>query len=79
MQSVCMNLHKKQKANQKCAECRYFKYCNGGCPALGWLFTGDRNGSDLTKCLFFENGWYKKAVERMGDWDHLTRIDELEE
>ena len=55
-----------------------FKYCNGGCPALGLLFTGDRNGSDLSKCVFYENGWYYKVREVLDGWRNSTQIDELE-
>ena len=75
---VCKNLYKLAKANSKCAECKMFKYCNGGCPALGLLFTGDRNGSDLSKCVFYENGWYYKVREVMDGWRNSTQIDELE-
>ena len=79
VKTVCTNLHKFAKANKKCAECRVFKYCNGGCPALGLLFTGDRNGSDLSKCIFYENGWYQKTKEAMGDWTNTSAIDLFEE
>lgn len=78
MSEVCRNLHKFLKENQKCAECRYFRYCNGGCPALGLLFTRNRCGSDLTKCLFYENGWYDRCVKTMDGWLNLTRVEEFE-
>ncbi len=72
---VCTNLHKFRKANKKCDECKYFRWCCGGCPALGWLFSGDKRGSDLTKCLFYENGWYEKCVRAMDGWRNLTEIE----
>ena len=71
---VCTNLHKFRKANTKCDECKYFRWCNGSCPALGLLFTGDRRGSDLSKCLFYENGWYEKCVKAMDGWYNLSEI-----
>ncbi|MBR1750592.1 MAG: radical SAM protein [Ruminococcus sp.] len=81
MKTVCANLHKRMKNNPKCAACRYFKYCNGGCPALGGLYSPERLdlfGTDITKCLFYENGWYQKCVSAMEGWENSTRIDELE-
>ena len=75
LSEVCTNLHKFRKSNKKCDECRYFRWCNGGCPALGLLFTGDRMGSDLSKCLFYENGWYDKCVSSMDGWRNLTEIE----
>ena len=75
LSEVCTNLYHFRKSNKKCDECRYFRWCNGGCPALGLLFTGDRRGSDITKCLFYENGWYEKSVDAMKGWRHLTSID----
>ena len=74
LSEVCTNLHKFRKANSKCDECKYFRWCCGGCPALGLLFTGDRRGSDLSKCLFYENGWYEKCVKTMDGWRNLTEI-----
>ena len=79
LESVCSNLKDKLSVGTKCSSCGYFKYCNGGCPALSMLFTGDQNGPDLTKCLFYENGWYQKCVEKMGDWRNIDSISHLRE
>ena len=76
LSEVCTNLYKFRKVNKKCDECSYFRWCSGGCPALGLLFTGDRRGSDLTKCLFYENGWYEKCVNAMSGWRNLTAMEE---
>ena len=57
--------------NDKCSSCKYYKVCTGGCPALGLLYSKERFDyyhEDITKCYFFENGWYEKTVEAMGDW-----------
>ena len=53
--------------NDKCANCKYFKACNGGCPALGLLYSKDVNyyHEDITKCAFFENDWYEKTIKAM--------------
>ena len=75
---VCKNLYKLHKENKKCGDCQYFRWCTGGCPALGLLFTGDIRGSDLSKCMFYEHGWYKRCVQTMGDWYNLTAVEELE-
>ena len=82
MKIVCSNLHKRRKNNSKCDACRYFPYCKGGCPALGGLFSEkqlDLYDTDITKCLFFENGWYQKCTSVMSGWKNLTQVEELEQ
>lgn len=77
-QTACTNVHKRRKNNSKCDACKYFKYCGGGCPALGLLFAPEEwniYGSDVTKCLFFENGWYHKTEEAMKGWTNLSSIN----
>ena len=56
--------------NDKCANCKYYKACTGGCPALGLLYSKDVNfyHEDITKCIFFENGWYDKVVETLNEY-----------
>ena len=58
--------------NDKCANCKYYKACTGGCPALGLLYSKDVNfyHEDITKCIFFENGWYDKVKETLSEY-HL--------
>lgn len=81
LKTVCANLHKQRKSNPRCAACEYYKYCCGGCPALGGLYSPERLdlfGSDITKCLFYGNEWYKKAVNAMDGWQNLTAINIFE-
>jgi radical SAM protein with 4Fe4S-binding SPASM domain len=57
--------------NDKCASCKYIKACAGGCPALGLLYSnppGNMFHEDVTKCVFFENGWYDRVLRAMDDW-----------
>ena len=60
----------------KCGRCPHFQYCAGGCRALGVLYTGDRDfaGEDITKCYFFENGWYQKITQALSGWTNLSEI-----
>lgn len=60
--------------NDKCGNCKYYKACNGGCPALGLLYSKDVNfyHEDITKCIFFENGWYEKVNNTLNKW-HLDK------
>lgn len=63
--------------NDKCANCKYFKACNGGCPALGLLYSGEKNDyfySDLTKCTFFFDGWYDIIMKRMEKYKLLNPL-----
>lgn len=63
--------------NDKCADCKYYKACTGGCPALGLLYSKDINfyHEDITKCLFFENGWYEKVTSALKEWRIEKKLD----
>ena len=64
--------------NDKCANCKYYKACTGGCPALGLLYSSkdvDFYHEDITKCIFFENGWYEKVVEGLSGWQIEKALD----
>ena len=63
--------------NDKCANCKYYKACTGGCPALGLLYSKDVNfyHEDITKCIFFENGWYEKTTEALKKWRLQNPLD----
>ena len=56
--------------NDKCGNCKYYKACTGGCPALGLLYSKDINfyHEDITKCIFFEKGWYEKVNNILNKW-----------
>ena len=64
--------------NDKCANCKYYKACTGGCPALGLLYSSkdvDFYHEDITKCVFFENGWYEKVVKELAGWQIEKPLD----
>ena len=64
LDNICATVGDLREKTKKCAECRYFEQCTGGCRALGLLYSGKRKdfcGEDITKCMFFENGWYEKS------------------
>jgi len=64
--------------NDKCANCKYYKACTGGCPALGLLYSSkdvDFYHEDITKCIFFENGWYEKVVKELSGWKIEKPLD----
>ena len=63
--------------NDKCGNCKYYKACTGGCPALGLLYSKDVNfyHEDITKCIFFENGWYEKVVATLKDYHLAQKLD----
>lgn len=71
-------LFKQIVENDKCGNCKYYKVCNGGCPALGLLYSKDVNfyHEDITKCIFFENGWYDKVNNELKEW-HLDKAMNL--
>ena len=63
-------LFKQIVENDKCGNCKYYKACTGGCPALGLLYSknNDYYHEDITKCIFFENGWYEKVTNTLKTW-----------
>ena len=63
-------LFKQIVENDKCGNCKYYKACTGGCPALGLLYSknNDYYHEDITKCIFFENGWYEKVTNTLKKW-----------
>lgn len=71
---VCATLGQLKASNEKCASCKYFRYCAGGCRAISLAFTHDKFGVDPSKCEFFKNGYYEKLVGTMGDWRNLAPI-----
>ncbi len=84
LDSVCTNLYKLSQNNPKCAECPYFKYCCGGCRALGMVSSVDvieagktvnYFGEDKTKCLFYYGGWYQRCVKAMNGWENGSQIE----
>lgn len=50
----------KIKENPTCSACKYFKYCLGGCRVIALLFY-DYTGPDISKCIFYNKGYYQKA------------------
>lgn len=77
-----------RKNGTKCGKCPYFKFCCGGCRALGVLFSKDAKDTpdfsyllhnyfsheDVTKCYFFNNGWYQKTAQALSDYTNLSEI-----
>ena len=71
-------LFKQIVENDKCGNCKYYKACTGGCPALGLLYSPkdvDFYHEDVTKCIFFENGWYEKVTNTLNKWKIFKKLD----
>ena len=72
MDDVCTTVGTLREANEKCGKCKYFEYCCGGCRALALAVTGDKLGSDPSKCFFFENGYYDKIREALPGYQNCS-------
>ena len=72
--NVCTTVKDLKEHNEKCANCKWFPYCCGGCRAVGLALTDDVFGSDLSKCLFFEGGYIDKLKEALPDFRNLSPI-----
>lgn len=64
----------KLQKNRKCGSCKWGKNCQGGCPAMSSLYDGSLLGTDTTKCVFFENGWYEKYAAVMEGWRNINPL-----
>jgi radical SAM protein with 4Fe4S-binding SPASM domain len=78
LDEVCTTVGELAQINPECGQCRYFKYCLGGCRAMGGLgFTDSKMGKDITKCIFFQKGYYQKIEKIMDGWKNLTPLNIL--
>ncbi len=76
LKEVCTTVKDLADYNAKCASCRWFKYCCGGCRAIGLALTGDKLGSDISKCLFFKGGYLDKLRSALCGYKNLSDISE---
>ena len=77
LQNVCSTVGDVRKNNPKCAACKWFEACTGGCRAMGLLYSGEQKnwyGEDFTKCRFFENGWYEKVADAFPGWQNHSIV-----
>ncbi|MGN0154809.1 MAG: radical SAM protein [Lachnospiraceae bacterium] len=75
LSEVCTTIGELASVNEKCGSCPYFKHCAGGCRAVALTLTGDKMGVDLSKCLFFDNGYYEKIEALMDGWNNLAPME----
>lgn len=76
LKEVCTTLSDLRKANEKCSECPSFRYCRGGCRAIGLLTSsGNMLASDPWKCYFFENGYIEKSEDMLSPYRNITKIE----
>ncbi len=75
LDEVCATVKTLAVNNTKCAGCKYFRYCVGGCRALAVGLTGDKFGSDPAKCVFFKNGWYGRITEMPDGWENIAPME----
>lgn len=61
--------------NEKCANCKYFKYCTGGCPALSFNEFRQKLKEDTWKCYFFENKYYEKLYSVFEGYHCESKMD----
>ena len=74
LKEVCTTVKDLKAHNEKCTSCPWFKYCCGGCRAVGLALTGDKLGSDLSKCLFFNGGYLDKLKETLTSYKNASNF-----
>ena len=72
---VCTTVKEIKEHSEKCANCKWFPYCCGGCRAAGILLSNDKLGPDLSRCLFFEGGYMDKLKEALPGFRNLAPIE----
>ena len=75
LSEICTTVGELAAANPKCGNCKYFKYCTGGCRAIALTLTGNKLGEDLAKCLFFEKGYYEKIQKALEGYHNLSPMN----
>lgn len=73
---VCTTVKQLAEHNKKCASCQWFKYCCGGCRAIGLALTGDKLGADISKCLFFGGGYLQRLQAVLKDYRCTAEIED---
>ena len=53
------------EASPECAECKYLRFCGGGCRALSFKAYGSILRKDTDTCNFFRNGWLDMVIETL--------------
>ena len=74
LNAVCTTLADLKEKNEKCAMCRYFRYCAGGCRTIAALLTDSIFGEDPSKCEFFNNNYYEKIQKIFDGWTNEAPI-----
>ncbi len=74
LQNVCATVKDLAQHNEKCASCKWFKYCCGGCRVIGLIESDDIFGSDVSKCLYYEGGYMQKLEETLSTYTNLLPI-----
>ena len=68
-------VYKRLLQNSKCLFCKWYIWCVGGCPALGFLHSkGDYLAHDPTACTFFEGGWVERFEQALPGWTSETPL-----
>ena len=74
LDNICTTVGDVKNRNEKCAACKWFKYCCGGCRAIGLIMTGDILGYDPSKCLFFDGDYMSRLQQILGNFENLSPI-----
>ena len=63
LDAVTMTVGDIKEKCEQCRECPYFEICSGGCRALACVCGDSYTGRDISKCIFFKEGYYEKTLE----------------
>ena len=72
---VCKGVHAISDHDPKCASCRYFRQCLGGCRLFALSLNGDVLSHDPTKCLFFRNRYYDRIKDILSGYRCLNGVE----
>ena len=72
---VRKGVHAVKEHDPKCASCRFFPQCTGGCRLIAYGLSGDLLSHDPMKCAFFEGGYARKLEKAMPGYHCMTPVE----
>lgn len=71
---VCTGAHAISEHDPKCASCRHFRQCQGGCRLFALGLGGNVYGHDPNMCRFFEGNYYEKIRDALPGYACVNEV-----
>ena len=71
----CAGAQRVAEYDKKCASCKFFRQCLGGCRVSAWELNNHRFAHDNFKCAFFENRYDLKLKKALPGYTCLIPVE----